>query len=86
MDAKITLSFDERIISRAKSLCDELGISLSRFTEIIYTKALEHGNAFTIEELPVSNWVLQVAEEQATYVTKRKNRKQLKNEFFESRK
>jgi hypothetical protein len=86
MDAKITLSFNRDVISRAKVLCDELGISLSRFTEIIYMKALEHGTSLTIEELPVSNWVLQLAEEQATYVTKRKNRKQLKNEFFKSHK
>jgi hypothetical protein len=86
MDAKITLSFNGDVISRAKVLCDELGISLSRFTEIIYIKALEHGTTLNIEDLPVSNWVLQLAEEQATYVTKRKNRKQLKNEFFKSHK
>lgn len=86
MDAKITLSFNGEVIRRAKALCDELGISLSRFTEIVYSKALEHGTTLTLEELPVSNWVLQLAEDQASYVTKRKNRKQLKNEFFKSHK
>ena len=86
MDAKITLSLNREIISRAKALSDKLGISLSRFTEIMYTKALEHGGPNTIEDLPVSNWVMEVAEEQATYNTKRKNRRNLKDEFFESRK
>lgn len=86
MDVKITLSFESEVIERAKALCDELGISLSRFTEIVYLKALEHGNPYNIEELPVSDWVSAVAEDQATYITKKKNRSQLKNEFFESRK
>jgi len=86
MDAKITLSLNRDVISRAKALSDKLGISLSRFTEIMYTKALEHGGLNTIEDLPVSNWVMEVAEEQATYNTKRKNRRNLKDEFFESRK
>jgi len=86
MDAKVTLSFDEDVISRAKELCDDLGISLSRFTEIIYRKALEHGGSFSLEDIPVSEWVSSVAEDQATYITKKKSDKQLRDEFFESRK
>ena len=63
MDAKVTLSFDAEVIERAKILCDELGISLSRFTEIVYSKALEFGRPASIEELPVSAWVNAVAED-----------------------
>jgi antitoxin component of RelBE/YafQ-DinJ toxin-antitoxin module len=86
MNVKITLSFEAEVIERAKALCDELGISLSRFTEIVYLKALEHGKPFSIEDLPVSDWVSAVAEDQATYISKKKSGKQLRDEFFESRK
>jgi uncharacterized protein YggE len=34
MDAKITLSFDENIIDKAKDYAESKGISLSRLTEI----------------------------------------------------
>jgi hypothetical protein len=86
MDAKITLSFDAQIIDEAKSLAETLGISLSRFTELIYSKAVAQGPK-SIEDLPISNWVLQVAEEQAVYVAeKKRNRKALSDAFFESRK
>lgn len=84
MVTKVTLSFDASIINQAKTLADDLGISLSRFTEIIYKKAIDMGPK-SIEDLPISEWVMQVAEEQATYTTKKKSRKALKSEFFESR-
>ncbi len=87
MDAKVTLSFDAEVIERAKILCDELGISLSRFTEIVYSKALEVGRPVRIEELPVSAWVNAVAEEGLVYLTQNKRtRKDAKTEFFGSRK
>lgn len=86
MDAKITLSFNAEIIDEAKNLADELGISLSRFTELIYRKAVAQGPK-SLEDLPISTWVLQVAEEQAVYVTaKKQKRKALSDAFFESRK
>jgi antitoxin component of RelBE/YafQ-DinJ toxin-antitoxin module len=87
MDAKVTLSFDAEVIERAKILCDDLGISLSRFTEILYSKALEYGHPVSIEELPISLWVSAVAEDSATYISenRRKARAEIKKEFFESR-
>lgn len=87
MDAKVTLSFDAQVIDRAKILCDDLGISLSRFTEILYSKALEFGHPVSIEELPISLWVSAVAEENVTYISdnRRKSRAENKKEFFESR-
>jgi antitoxin component of RelBE/YafQ-DinJ toxin-antitoxin module len=87
MDAKVTLSFDAEVIERAKVLCEELGISLSRFTEIVYTKALEFGRPASIEELPISAWVNAVADEGHVYLTQNKRtRKDAKSEFFGSRK
>jgi antitoxin component of RelBE/YafQ-DinJ toxin-antitoxin module len=86
MDVKVTLSFDAEVIDRAKALADDLNISLSRLTEILYRKAVEHGKPVSIEDIPVSAWVSAVAEDSATYLTKKKSSKQLKNEFFESRK
>ncbi len=87
MDAKVTLSFDAEVIERAKILCDDLGISLSRFTEIVYSKALEFGRPASIEELPVSAWVNAVAEDSHIYLTPNKRtRKDAKSEFFGSRK
>jgi antitoxin component of RelBE/YafQ-DinJ toxin-antitoxin module len=85
MDAKITLSFDASVIEKAKEFADDLGISLSRFTEIMYRKVLDSGIR-GIEDLPISAWVHQVAEEQAEYNTRKKTRDQLKKEFFESMK
>ena len=88
MDAKVTLSFDAEVIERAKALCDDLGISLSRFTEIVYSQALEYGRPVSIEELPVSAWVSAVAEDGPTYISenRKKSRSDIKKEFFESRK
>lgn len=85
MDAKITLSFDAEVIDHAKQLAADLDISLSRLTEILYRKALERGPS-SIEDFPVADWINMVAEEQATYITKRKTNKQLKKEYFESKK
>jgi antitoxin component of RelBE/YafQ-DinJ toxin-antitoxin module len=88
MDAKVTLSFDGEVIERAKHLCDDLGISLSRFTEIVYQKALEFGRPASIEELPISEWVNAVAEDRATYGSQNRTRSRAdtKKAFFESRK
>jgi hypothetical protein len=38
MDAKITLSFDEAIITKAKRFADDNNISLSRLTEFLFSK------------------------------------------------
>jgi len=85
MDAKITLSFDEDIIIRAKKFAENNNISLSRMMEMILTK-LTAKNYKTYEELPVSEWVNMVAEGQAEYKILKKNRKGLKNEFYKSKK
>lgn len=85
MDAKITLSFDRDIIEKAKGFADSQNISLSRLTEFLY-RQITSGSYKNLEELPVSDWVLQVAEGKAEYKSRPRSRKSMKKDFFESRK
>ena len=61
MDAKITLSFDEAVINKAKKYADANDISLSRLTEFLYRK-ITSGHYQNLEDMPVSDWVSMVAE------------------------
>jgi len=85
VDVKITLSFDEAVISKAKAFADAQNISLSRLTEFLYSRIVS-GHYKSLEDLPVSDWVSMVAEGQAEYKTKSRSRKSLKNEYLKSRK
>jgi hypothetical protein len=83
MDAKITLSFDKSVIEQAKQYAESQNISLSRLMEFLLRK-ITSGNYQSLEDFPVSEWVSQVAEGDAEYITRPRSRKSLKNEFFES--
>jgi hypothetical protein len=85
MDNKITLSFDEGVIAKAKAFAEAHNISLSRLTEMLYRKITEGGYQ-NLEELPISDWVNQVAEGEVHYKTKAKSRKEMKKDFFDSKK
>jgi hypothetical protein len=85
MDAKITLSFNEDIINKAKKFADGQNISLSRLTEFLYAQ-ITSGHYKSLEELPVSSWVTQLSEGHAEYKTKIRSRKSLKSEYLKSRK
>jgi hypothetical protein len=85
MDAKITLSFDKEVIAKAKKFADAQNISLSRIIEFLL-REITNGDYRNLEEFPVSDWVNQLAEGKATYVTRSKSRKALKNEFLKSKK
>ncbi len=85
MDAKLTLSFDEEIIKKAKQYADANGISLSRMIEFILRKITSSHYA-TMEDYPVPDWVQQLAEGEATYQTKGRSRKKSKAEFYNSKK
>lgn len=85
MDAKVTLSFDKEIIEKAKSFADAQNISLSRLTEFLY-RQITSGNYKSLEDLPVSEWVLQVAEGKAEYKTKSRSRRSMKKDFFDPQK
>lgn len=84
MDAKITLSFDSGIIEQAKAFAAQNNISLSRLTEMIY-RQMTSKQYKTLEDLPISDWVNLVAEEAPEYKAG-KSRKEMKSEFFKSRK
>lgn len=83
MDAKITLSFDASVIESAKKYAEAHNISLSRLTEHLY-RQITTGRYKSLEELPVSEWVMQVAEGQAVYKTTPP--KKAKEEFYKKHK
>ena len=85
MDAKITLSFDEAVIIKAKRYAEENNISLSRLTEFLLNKVTSK-NYQSFEDFPISDWVSMVGEGLAVYETKQKKNKDLKAEYFKSKK
>ena len=85
MDAKITLSFDESVISKAKAYAEANNISLSRLTEVLLRKLTTHNYA-NLDELPVSSWVNMVSEGEVEYKRTPKSKKAMKDEFFSSKK
>jgi hypothetical protein len=85
MDAKITLSFNEEVIKKAKKYAEANNISLSRMIEFLLQKVTSGGYQ-SMEEFPISDWVSQVAEGEAVYQTKHRSRKSAKADFYKSRK
>lgn len=85
MDNKITLSFDESVISRAKEYAADNNISLSRLIEFLLKK-ITSSHYDDLEDFPIADWVFQVGEGQAEYQTKAsRTRKKTKEEFFKSK-
>ena len=84
MDAKVTLSFNEEVINKAKKYASDNNISLSRLIEFLLKK-ITSSDYKSLEHYPISDWVNLIAEGKAEYQTKR-NRKGSKNEFFASKK
>ena len=85
MDTKVTLSFNDVIIGKAKQFAEQNNISLSRLTEFLY-KQITTGEYKSLDELPVADWVNQVAEGKAEYHTKARKRKVMKAEYLSSKK
>ncbi|MBS1556544.1 MAG: hypothetical protein JSU09_16605 [Bacteroidetes bacterium] len=85
MDAKITLSFNQDVIAKAKRFADDNNISLSRLTEFLYSK-ITSGHYKQLEDLPVADWVNQVAEGEISYQKSPRPYKSLKKEYYKSRK
>jgi hypothetical protein len=83
MDTKVTLSFDQEVILKAKDFAEQNNISLSRLTEFLYRRITEKQYG-SLEELPISDWVSMVAEGEIEY--KKRDRSSSKKEYFESRK
>ena len=85
MDAKVTLSFNKSIIDKAKEFADKNNMSLSRLTEFLLRKVTS-GHYQSLEDLPISDWVSMVSEGEAIYETKARKSKDLKKEYFKSKK
>lgn len=83
MDAKITLSFDESVIAKAKAFAEANNISLSRLVEFMLSKVTDKRYR-SIDELPVSDWVNAVAEGEVQYVRKNASHS-VKKEYLATR-
>jgi hypothetical protein len=87
MDTKITLSFDQNVIEKAKDFAASQGISLSRLTEFLYEKITSAPKAYaSLEDIPIADFVSMVAEKEVSYKTMAKSSKSMKKEYYESRK
>ncbi|PZP50718.1 MAG: hypothetical protein DI598_04910 [Pseudopedobacter saltans] len=82
MDAKITLAFDENVITKAKKFAENNNISLSRLTEYIFRK-ITSGDYNNLEDLPIADWVHTIAEGDTEYHHKTKSRQETKKEYRE---
>lgn len=86
MDNKVTLSFDESVIAKAKRYADNNNISLSRLVEFLLLKVTSNSYQ-SLEDFPISDWVNQVAEGEAVYKTsKKRTRKSVKAEYYNAKK
>ncbi|HLP13939.1 MAG TPA: DUF6364 family protein [Flavobacteriales bacterium] len=79
MDAKVTLSFDKQVIEKAKKYAEKHNMSLSRLMEMVLDKITSNQYP-NIEDFPVADWVMQVAEGPAEYTRKKKSG-DLKSEY-----
>lgn len=84
MDSKLTLSFDAAVAERAKAFAEANNISLSRLVEYMLSKITEKRYR-SLDELPVSDWISQVAEGQVTYVRKNAAARNVKKDYLASR-
>lgn len=85
MDAKLTLSFDEDVILKAKNYAAQNGVSMSRLVEYLLRKVTTKGYA-SLEDFPIAEWVNEVADGAAVYKTKTKTNKDLREEYYTAKK
>jgi len=85
MDAKITLSFDERVIERAKRYAESQNISLSRLMELLLDK-ITSKQYKSLEDFPIADWVSQLSEGKPEYHPKPRKRSKMKDEYYGSKK
>jgi len=85
MDAKVTLSFNEAVINKAKKFAEANNISLSRMIEFLLQK-ITSSHYQSMEDFPIAEWVQQIAEGETIYQTsKKRSRKAAKEAFYKSR-
>ncbi|HBE43467.1 MAG TPA: hypothetical protein DDW27_20165 [Bacteroidales bacterium] len=85
MDAKITLSFDKEVIEKARKYAESQNMSLSRLMEFLL-RQITSGSYKTLEEIHISDWVMQLSEGNAEYHIRRRTRKSIRNEFLNKQK
>lgn len=85
MDSKLTLRLNTSVIEQAKAYAEANNMSLSRLVELLLRKCINTG-FYNLENLPISDWVGIVAEGTVEYNVAKKSRKDLKDEFFKSKK
>ncbi|TKC10065.1 hypothetical protein FA048_07605 [Pedobacter polaris] len=86
MDAKLTLSFNQEVVTKAKKYAADNNISLSRLIEHLLTQVTSTQYK-SLEDFPVADWVNMVAEGEVEYKRAPKtSRKSNKDEFFSSKK
>jgi hypothetical protein len=85
MDTKVTLSFNEEVVRKAKEYAASQNISLSRLVEFLLNKTIT-GQYSSLEDFPIAAWVQEVSEGPGVYRTKKRTRKATKDEYFASRK
>ncbi len=83
MDSKVTLSFDEEVIAKAKAFAEANNISLSRLTEFLYRRISDKPYT-NLEDLPISDWVNALAEGEIDY--RKRSRAATRKEYFDSKK
>jgi len=83
VDSKLTLNFNKDVIEKAKEFAAKNNVSLSRLTEFLYQK-ITSGSYENLEEFPISDWVMQVAEGEAEY--KRRSKNTTKKEYYKAKK
>jgi hypothetical protein len=82
MDSKITLSFDQQIIEKAKAYAKSQNISLSRLTEMLLRRITDEGYS-NLDEIPISDWVTELAEGKAEY--RKRSKRSVKDEYYNSK-
>lgn len=85
MDAKLTLSFDEAVVTKAKRYAEKNNISLSRLVEFLLQKVTAE-NPASLEDFPISNWVHMVSEGEVQYQTQKRGRKATRKAYYASKK
>lgn len=80
MDAKITLSFDETVITKTTKYTVENNLSLSRLLELLVNKFTSKSYQ-SLVDFPISDWVSMVGEGAAIYQTKPRKLKALEKEY-----
>lgn len=86
MDSKLTLSFNQDVVTKAKKYAADNNISLSRLIEHLLVQVTS-SDYKSLEDYPISDWVSMVAGGEVEYKkTVKADRKASKDEFFSSKK